>query len=175
MITAVLTDVGRAALAASLAAQSLHYAWGEGDAAWDADPDANTVNLKGETALVAELGRRPAIIGYAEPDAEGDISMPVGLNPDNSVRMNRYRQVTGPSPWLYLRVTFDFEDAPRNTIREVGVFVGTVVKADVPPGKKYVTPSELEEPGMLLSIQRRVPPINRSESVRQAFDFILPI
>lgn len=88
MITAVLTDVGRAALAASLAAQSLHYAWGEGDAAWDADPDANT---------------------------------------------------------LYLRVTFDFEDAPRNTIREVGVFVGTVVKAGVPPGKKYVTPSELED------------------------------
>lgn len=175
MITAVLTDVGRAALAASLAAQALHYAWGEGSADWDDDPNANAVNLKGETALTAELGRRPAIVGYAEPDETGDIAMPVGLNPDGTVRMNRYKQVAGPSPWLYLRVTFDFEDAPRNTIREVGVFVGTVVKADVPLGKKYVTPAELENPGMLLSIQRRVPPINRSESVRQAFDFILPI
>lgn len=175
MITAVLTDIGRAALAESLAKQALHYAWGEGDIAWDTDPDASAVNLKGETVLTAELGRRPAIVGYAEPDEEGDISMPVGLNEDGTVRMNRYKQVTGPSPWLYLRVTFDFEDAPRNTIREVGVFVGTEVKADVPPGKKYVTPGELEKAGMLLSIQRRVPPINRSESVRQAFDFILPI
>lgn len=175
MITAVLTDVGRAAMAASLAAQSIHYAWGEGDAAWDDDPNASAVNLKAETALTAELGRRPAITGYAEPDPDGDISMPVGLNADGTVRMNRYKQVTGPSPWLYLRVTFDFEDAPRNVIREVGVFVGTVVKDDVPPGKKYVVPDELKNPGMLLSIQRRVPPIHRSESVRQAFDFILPI
>lgn len=35
---ATLTHSGRAALAAALAAQTLHFAWGTGDPAWESAP-----------------------------------------------------------------------------------------------------------------------------------------
>ena len=43
------------ALAAALASQTLHFAWGTGDAAWDTAPVPEPIDA---TALVNEVGRR---------------------------------------------------------------------------------------------------------------------
>ena len=45
MSTATLTTMGRAALAAALAARPLHLAWGEGDPAWDGAAGASLPSL----------------------------------------------------------------------------------------------------------------------------------
>lgn len=175
MITSTLTKSGRAAIAKSLSERKIHFAWGSGVPEWDTDPDLSSENLSEQTALVSELGRRSAIIGFVEPDPQGEITVPVGVNSDNSVRSNRYSQVPGPSAWLYLRTTFDFDDASQEQIREVGIFIDTVVNPDLPEGQRYFLPADLVDPGLLLSLQRRNPPILRSESIRQSFEFVLPV
>ena len=121
MSLATLTNTGRAAIASAIASRPLHLAWGTGDPAWDAD-DASLPSLVNATALTAEVGRRLATaVGYVEPDDEGDIVIPVATGSGNATN-KRYKQVAGPTPYLYIRVNFNFEDASSAIIREVGVF-----------------------------------------------------
>jgi len=87
----------------------------------------------------------------------------------------RFRAVLEPTPFLYLRVNFDFADASNQVVREVGVFLNTTVQEGLPPGQKYFTPDQLANPGRLLAIQRMDPSIARSPAVRQTFDFVLAI
>jgi len=65
MSLATLTSSGRAGMAQAMAAMPLHFAWGSGLAAWDADPDGQHLkeSLVGATALVNELGRRAVTAG----------------------------------------------------------------------------------------------------------------
>jgi len=51
----------------------------------------------------------------------------------------------------------------------------TELKEDLPPGQRYFTPDNLKSPGLLVAAQIIVPPINRSPSVRQTIEFVLPI
>ncbi len=87
----------------------------------------------------------------------------------------RYAQVEGPTPYIYLRVNYDFADASSAVIREIGVFMDTVTNPDLPPGQFYFTPADLVDAGLLMAAQIIVPPINRSPSVRQTVEFVLPI
>lgn len=175
MSLATLTKTGRAAIAKALADRPLHLAWGSGLAAWDAE-GAELPSLVNATALVNELGRRtPATVGFVEPDDEGDIVIPVSVGAGGEVQEARYRSVTGPSPYLYVRVNYNFEDASNAVIREIGVFMDTEFKDGLPSGQRYFTPSELESPGLLVAAQILEPPINRSPSVRQTIEFVLPI
>lgn len=57
----------------------------------------------------------------------------------------------------------------------MGVFMDTAIKEGLPPGQRYFTPAELEDPGLLLAVQIITPPMNRSASVRQSVEFVLPI
>ena len=52
---ATLTHSGRAALAAALASQTLHFAWGTGDAAWEVNFDHQYKIYENLTAYL-ELG-----------------------------------------------------------------------------------------------------------------------
>ena len=175
MSLATLTKVGRAAIAKAIASRPLHLAWGIGDPAWDA-PDAVPPSLVNSTSLLAEVGRRaPATVGFVEPDDAGDIVIPIGRSSDDAVQVARYKQVQGPSPYLYLRVNFDYENASNVIIREMGVFMDTAVKAELPPGQRYFVPSDLTDQGLLLAAQVIRPAINRSPSVRQTVEFVLPI
>ena len=149
MSLATLTSSGRAGMAQAIAAMPLHFAWGSGLAVWDADP-------------VLE-------------DPEGEITIPVGRQPDGTVVTARFRAVLEPTPFLYLRVNFDFADASNQVVREVGIFLNTTIQEGLPPGQKYFTPDQLADPGRLLAIQRMDPSIARSPAVRQTFDFVLAI
>jgi hypothetical protein len=162
---AILTTSGRTALAQSVANQSLHLAWGTGDAAWDsvAVPEPTSA-----TALLSEVGRRasPQLL-YVTQDAAGELALPSG----------RWKISGTPTNNLYMRFAFDYADGATASIRELGVFVGTVIKASVlsaTPGKLYFEPTDLQSPGTLLALQR-VPKITRSPATRQAFEFVLTL
>jgi hypothetical protein len=178
MSLATLTKTGRAAIAESIVTQPLHFAWGSGDPAWDEDESGQhlEVSLVNAVALNNELGRRfITATGFVEPDPEGELVIPVGRQPDGTVISARFTQVPDATPNLYLRVNFDYADASNQTVREVGIFTGTVVSGDLPPGKQYFTPEELENPGKMLIVQRLDPSIDRSPAVRQSFEFVLTI
>ena len=148
---ATLTKTGRAAIAKAISVRPLHLAWGTGDPAWDAD-GAVLPSLVDSAALACEVGRRTvSSVGFVEPDAAGGIVIPVGIEPDGTVEEARYKQVEGLSPYLYVRVNYDFNDANNAVIREMGVFMDTETKPELPAGQQYFTPSELASPGMLLA------------------------
>jgi len=160
---AILTSIGRAAWAAAINELPLHLAWGEGDAAWDVTAVSPGLD---ETALVAELGRTVVTTsGFAEPDDLGLIETPTG----------NYTLVTGPTPNLYLRFDFGFADAADKTIREVGLFINTVMVDGLPAGQRYFLPADIDEPGTLLAVERFELPLERSPLVRQQFEFVLVI
>jgi hypothetical protein len=178
MSLATLTVSGRAAIAKAIAAQTLHFAWGMGQAGWDEDPDRKHLKeiLIHKTALDQEIGRRlVTFVGFVTPDDEGDITVPIGRQSDGSVEQARYLSSEAPTPYLYLRVNFDYDDANDQIIREVAVFLAGQAREDLPPGQRYFRPNELADPGRLLAIQRLDPVIKRSPAVRQTFEFVLPI
>ena len=45
----------------------------------------------------------------------------------------------------------------------------------LPPGQQYFAPADIADPGLLLAAQIVLPRINRSPSVRQTVEFVLPI
>ncbi len=146
----------------SVANEAIHLAWGSGNPAWDDIPVAESIS---ETALVAEVGRRIATsVRYCTPDVAGEIIVPNG----------RFAESATPTNHLFLRFNFDFSDAPLATIREIGIFIGTTLVADLPPGQLYFLPAHLLTPGTLLALER-IPKITRSAAIRQSFEFVLTI
>jgi hypothetical protein len=45
----------------------------------------------------------------------------------------------------------------------------------LPPGQRYFAPPEIADPGLILAAQIFTPAINRSPSVRQVIDFVMPL
>lgn len=162
---AILTTSGRTALAISVAGQPLHLGWGTGDPAWDTTPVPEPVEA---TALLNEVGRRAAPqLLYVVPDVNGSLVLPSG----------RWSISANPTNNLYMRFAFDYGDGASAQIRELGVFVGTTIKASVmsaTPGKLYFDPSDIQSGGTLMALQR-VPKIIRSPATRQAFEFVLTL
>lgn len=196
---AVLVRSGRTALAASLLLQPIHLAWGEGDPAWDATPQSEPTTA---TALVAEFGRHAlteSLYVMNEPDfiVQERGPPPDGTELDDWVAANqdaipagrlivvpsgRYVELNPgvESNELYVRFQFDYEDGatPPRTVREIGVFIGTVVKPAVvtaTPGKMYFEPAELANPGRLLALQRNSPGQVRAANVRQSYELVLEL
>lgn len=177
MALATLTHQGRAAIALAISKRPLHLAWGSGNPAWDA-PDATLPSLIEATALVHEVGRRtPNRIGFVTPDEAGDIIIPVSAGAEGAVQEARYRLVTDgtPTPFLYVQTHYNYADASNVVIREMGIFMDTEFVADLPEGQRYFTPAEITNSGLLLAAQIILPSINRSPSVRQTVEFVLPI
>jgi hypothetical protein len=159
---AVLQDAGRIALAKFIATQPIHLAWGRGLAAWDAlaEPEPNNAG-----ALVDEVGRRRAtFVGYCKPEKNGEIEMPSG---------DQYTSVAEPTKWVYLRFVFGFGDAAGQTLRELGIFIGTQPKTSVPEGQRYLTAQDIELPGKLYALER-VAAFTRSAQTRQSFEYVMP-
>ncbi|MBJ7309220.1 hypothetical protein ACFOLJ_30990 [Rugamonas sp. CCM 8940] len=159
---AVLQDDGRAALAEAVKSRPIHLAWGSGDPAWDSAGTAP--EPKNAAALVAEVGRRVATeTRFVMPDPAGEISVVGG----------RYKLSETPTKWLLVRFVFDFLDAPAAQLREVGIFLGTVVKPELPPGQRYFIAADLLSPGKLYALER-FDKTTRSPSIRQTFEYVLP-
>ncbi|MFI3271951.1 MAG: hypothetical protein R3Y11_07625 [Pseudomonadota bacterium] len=175
MSLATLTTSGRAPIAKAIVEQPLHLAWGTGSASWTED---NLPSIVGMTELVAEVGRRiPTKVGYVTPDESGDIVIPISAGAQGAVEEARYTLVTEdtPTPYVYILTNFDYADASNVTIREMAVFMGGEVDTDLPDGQRYFVPSEVTDNGIMLAAQIVMPTIERSPSVRQSIEFVLPI
>lgn len=157
---AILTDSGRAAVATAIKAQAIHLAWGSGATEWDASQPPESIAT---TALLAEVGRRRVTQAmFCTPSANGEIIVADG----------RFAISADPTKYLYLRFAFDFEDSSTAIIRELGVFIGTVVESTVPENTDYVTPDQLENAGQLLVLEY-IQKLQRSPQIRQQFEFIV--
>jgi len=176
MSIATITLSGRAFMAAAVKAQNLHVAWGGGDPAWDDMDESDLPGLVGYTALVNELGRRvPAAVSFVQPDPDGPIIIPIGQDGQGNVQYSRYRQVMDATAWLYVRCNFDNADAANSVIREMALFGGAVVKPELPPGQQYFTPAQIDEPGFMVAMEIVRPRFERSPSVRESYEFVLPV
>lgn len=171
---AILTESGRAAMAKAIASQAIHLAWGIGGDDWDADtPPPESV---GVVALASEIGRRRVTsVQYVTPDDAGDVVVPVFGPSAGAGRRRRFRIVEGPTPHLYMRFNFEFEDAPASVIRELAVFTGTVIKDGLPVGQRYFEPADIQGAGIMLAVENLRGKIIRSPNSRQAFEFVLTI
>ena len=155
----VLTNTGRAVIAESIAARPIHLAWGTGDGQWDTPPAEDVA----ATGLINEVGRRKVFqISHVAPADDGEIVVPTG----------RFSPSDTSTGHLYLAFRFDFEDAADEVIREVGVFVGSQPADTVPPGKFYLLPDELADPGTLLLLEN-IAPLYRNAASRQTFEFVI--
>ena len=151
----VMVDSGHVVIAASIAAQPLYLAWGDGIRTPDQDASA--------TSLVNELGRRKVTtVSYAVPDLEGTII----------VSGVRYSTSDKPTRHLYLQTGFDSADAHDSIITEVSVFAGSTMIDGLPSDQSYFTPAELVNPGRMLTL-RHADPIYRSPAIRENFEMVI--
>lgn len=173
---ATLTKVGRSAIAAAIAAKPIHMAWGSGLPEWDNMAEGDLPGLIERETLFNEIGRRSlSIKGFCLPDDEGDIVVPVSVMPDGSVEVARYRRSEEPTPYLYLKVSYDFGDANDAIVRELGVIMDCEVYDEAPEGQMYFRPEEIKVPGRLMAMQILKPEIKRSHAVKQTIEFVLPL
>lgn len=152
---------GRIALAESLAARTMHLAFGRGDPAWANEPPAEPV---GAVTLLDEICRRlPTEAAWVTPNAAGDIELPDGSRWSRSVVATRY--------W-FARFYFDFTDAAEETLREIGLFIGGTTDPALPPGQRLFVPDEVSTNGRLYLLER-IAPLIRDPGVREDFAFVL--
>lgn len=171
-----ITNTGRAAMAKAIAARPLFLAWGSGDPAWDAMNKEDLPSLVDAEALTSELGRRkPSVVRFCTPDDAGSIVIPVASTEEGVLQTARYSLSDTPTPYLYVRADYDFENAANAVIREIGLFMDCKPQESCPAGQLYFTPDEFEENGMLFCAQILDKPMNRSVSVRQSVEFVQPI
>lgn len=157
---AVLTKSGRSAIASSIKNQRIHLAWGEGLDTWDSNMDPEDVLA---TQLINEVGRRRADeVLFVEGNDDGPLVTPTG----------RFASVNYPTNNLFMRFTFDFDNAANKTIRELGVFIDTITNPDLPTGQRYFELNDIVEPGILLVLERTVPLI-RTAATRESFSFVV--
>jgi hypothetical protein len=116
-----------------------------------------------QTSLLGELGRRAVDeVAFVVADDAGAIVAPTG----------RFTLSATPTNHLFVRVRFEFEDAPDAVIREQGLFVGTTTNPALPAGLRYFEPAAITDPGILLIVQNTVP-IIRQPSTRETFEFVV--
>lgn len=156
---AVITQSGRAAIAYSVKSQTLHIAWGTGRDEWG-NPPPPTDGMT--DALVTEIGRRVVDSAvFCTPDEDGEIVVSTG----------RFTASAVPTNNLFIHVRYDFTDGGTATIKELGLFTGTVIKAGTPVGQKYYLPDDIDDPGILMLYENTVPLI-RTGATRENFSFV---
>ena len=157
---AILTQAGRTALARFIASNPLYLAWGKGKLSWGETPPLGEFQ---QTALIDVVGYRQAKqVGFCTPDDNGLISVPNG----------RYQLSDTPTNHLFCEFSFDFEDGLGETIRELGLMVGTAAKPEVPAGQYYLQPTQVADPGTLVLVENRLP-LFRDQGVRETFEFVV--
>lgn len=158
----IFVQSASAAVARAIKTAGVWIAWGSGSPGWDtvAVPAPTT-----DTALVAEIGRRRATtVEFVTPDPAGTISVPQGLFSISSV----------PTDSLYVRANFANTDAVGQSIRESGIFIGTVLNSGLPSGQDYFVPGNLQNPGTLLLLERFAK-ITRTSDFSVSLEFVMTL
>lgn len=173
----ILTEAGRAAMAKAIKEQGLFLALGRGNPDWGNEPPPDDPT---RTELLDEIGRRAAqSVIYVTPDEEGSISVPINIVHGGEgeapiVEYSRYSVSDTPTRHLYLTFSLDYADAYGETVRELGLFVGAVLKDGLPPGKMFFTLGDFDDPGLLFEIENREP-ITRQVNTREVFSWVISI
>ena len=115
------------------------------------------------TSLMNQVGLRTVDeILFCSGDENGELITPSG----------RFTESRSPTNNLFLKFTFDFEDAANQVIQELGVMVGTEFLTELPPGQRYFTPEQILTPGILLVLEHTVPLV-RTAATRETFTFVV--
>ena len=158
---AILTASGRVGIAASVKQQTMYLAWGTGDESWGDEPP--TDGMLESTELVNEIGRRICkSVQFCKADENGEIITLTG----------RFTASEEPTNILHISVAFDFTDGEGYTIREFGLFTGTVPADTVLEGQEYLLPTDVTDKGQLLALER-VAPIHRQAMTREIENFVI--
>ena len=156
---AILTNTGRSELVKAILEQPIFMAWGRADGTWTS-PESEAIDA---TALQDVIGFRKATqVSYCEPDDNGAIEVSSG----------KFTLTNEQTRHLFLQFRFDFSDALGETIREIGVFLNTQLKAGLPEGQVYFANDEVTNAGQMLLLEN-YRPLVRDEGVRESFDFVV--
>jgi len=115
------------------------------------------------TALLNPVGLRTVDeVLFCSGDENGELITPSG----------RFTASQSPTNNLFLKFTFDFEDAANQVIQELGVMVGSEFLAELPEGQRYFTPDQITTEGILLVLEHTVPLV-RTAATRETFTFVV--
>lgn len=172
-----ITEIGRAAMAKAIKEQPIFLALGRGKSAWgNGVPPLESIEA---TALLDEIGRRALTRSlYVTPDSDGEIEVPVSVAQDAqgnyNVESERYTASSVPTRHIYLEFALDYVDAADETIREIGVYVGSILKSGLPSGQMYFKKSDFSDEGLLFEIEHKRPYI-REVNRRTTFAWVISI
>ena len=161
---AVLTYSARANLAQYILTRPLFLAIGTGGENWGEIPPSPDYEA---TELTNEIGRKRLTRAFfVNEDENGEIDMPGG---------QRYTYSDVPTRQIYLHFMFDYGEGLANSIREVGVFMDTEIKENIPDSQSYFTPEELENQGILLLLEHLETPDTFTPNKKGSYGTILTI
>jgi hypothetical protein len=173
----LITEAGRAAMAKAIKEQSLFLALGRGSSSWgNGAPPLEDIESVG---LLDEIGRRALTRSlYVVPDENGDIEVPVSTaqNQDGSwsVETERFSASETPTRHLYVEFAMDYTDAVDETVRELGLYVGSVLKPNLPEGQMFFQDSDFSSEGLLFEIEHKRPYI-REVNRRTTFAWVVTL
>jgi len=84
----------------------------------------------------------------------------------------RYSVSEEPTRQIYLEFLLDSEDAAEKTIYQMGIFVNLQKKPDVPDGKLFLLPQDVENTGTLY-MGENIRPVYKQEGIREIYTVIL--
>jgi hypothetical protein len=164
-------------MAKAIKDQPMFLALGRGDTSWsDETPPLEDI---GAVQLLNEIGRRALSRSlYVVPDANGDIEVPVSVTQDQNggwnVEKERFSVSETPTRHLYLEFNLDYTDAVDETVREIGLYVGSVLKPGLPPGQMFFNKSDFVSEGLLFEIEHKRPYI-REVNRRTTFAWVISL
>jgi len=171
MATAILQQSGRTGEALLMSQQQIYLALGRGIPDWDVNVPPAPSSLAG---LVDEIGRiKVTQVAFVQPSPAGEIEL------EGASSIERYTASAVPTRWLHLRFALSFADAQGETIREAAIYFGTVPKATVPAGQRWLAPADIDKPGWMKLYERRggdkppAPKIVRVPGDRPTFEYVI--
>ena len=160
---AVLPESGRIAMAKGIMEQNIFLAWGTGGEDWGEEPPLESLDA---SALANEVGRKSLYRAmYVEPDDEGEIVLSYG----------RFAVSQTPTRHIYLHFEFDYTDGGTSVIREIGIFVGCMLKEGLPAGQTYFLSEDFSDPGVLFVVSHLEKKKERSPVNRGGFEIVISI
>ncbi len=158
----IFTHAGRAALAEIVLSRPIHLALGLGEDSWGAPPPAPDYDV---TTLRREIGRKKLFRGlFVHPDDHGTLILPGD---------RKYSISDTPTRHLYLQFLFDYNEGAGGAIRELGLFLNTKAKADLPPTQTFFRPEELENGGTLLLLEHLENPDTYNPQKKGEYETVL--
>ena len=158
----IFTHAGRAALAEIVLSRPIHLALGLGEDGWGTPPPAPDYDV---IALRREIGRKKLFRGlFVHPDDHGTLILPGD---------RKYSISDTPTRHLYLQFIFDYNEGAGGAIRELGLFLNTKAKADLPPTQTFFRPEELENGGTLLLLEHLENPDTYNPQKKGEYETVL--